>query len=41
MIYHLSQPISLNTLQRIKKWHIAHKVEHRLEYQLLDMVFMF
>lgn len=41
MIYHLWRPISLKTLQRIKQWHVAHKVEHPLEYQLLDMVFMF
>lgn len=41
MIYHLWRPVSLNTLQRIKKWHVAHKADHPLEYQLLDMVYMF
>lgn len=41
MITHLWHPISLNKLQRIKKWHVAHKAEHPLEYQLLDAVFMF
>ena len=38
MIYHLWQPVSLNKLQRIKKWHVAHKADHPLEYQLLDLV---
>lgn len=41
MTNYLWRPVSLNTLQRIKKWHVANKVEHSLEYQLLDMVFMF
>lgn len=31
-------PVSLNELQRIKKWHVAHKADHPIEYQLLDLV---
>lgn len=35
-----TQRLTLSQLQRIKKWHVAHKAEHPLEYQLLDMVLM-
>lgn len=38
MIHHLWHPVSLKMLQRIKKWHVAHKAEHPFEYQLLDGV---
>ena len=38
MIHHLWHPVSLTMLQRIKKWHVAHKAEHPCEYQLLDWV---
>ncbi len=38
MIHLQWQPISLNKLHRIKKWHVLHKVGHPLEYQLLDAV---
>jgi len=31
-------PVSLDELQRIKKWHVAHKADHPIEYQLLDLV---
>jgi hypothetical protein len=34
------QRLTLSQLQRIKKWHVAHKADHPLEYQLLDMVLM-
>lgn len=33
--------ISLGELQRIKQWHVAHKSEHPLEYELLDLVLTF
>ncbi len=32
------QSISLSKLQRVKKWHVLHKADHPLEYQLLDAV---
>ena len=31
-------PLSLTDLQRIKQWHVAHRTEHPLEYQLWDAV---
>ena len=31
-------PVSLDELQRIKKWHVAHKADHPIEYHLLDVV---
>ena len=31
-------PVSLDELQRIKRWHVAHKAAHRLEYEVLDLV---
>ena len=30
--------MTLNELQRIKQWHVAHKVDHPLEYHLWDLV---
>jgi hypothetical protein len=30
--------LSLSDLQRIKQWHVAHKSDHPLEYQLWDAV---
>ncbi len=30
--------LTLNDLQRIKKWHVAHKAEHPFEYEVLDAV---
>jgi len=30
--------LTLNQLQRIKQWHVAHKHEHPLEYQLWDFM---
>lgn len=29
---------TLSELQRIKKWHVAHKADHPLEYHLFDGV---
>ncbi|MEY4882765.1 MAG: hypothetical protein RIS34_619 [Pseudomonadota bacterium] len=34
----LTHAISLTELQRIKKWHVAHRSDHPLEYQLWDAV---
>ncbi|MDB5894378.1 MAG: hypothetical protein JWQ88_1909 [Rhodoferax sp.] len=31
-------PVTLQELHRIKRWHVAHKAGHRLEYELLDLV---
>jgi len=36
MIPHLPPHLTLSKLQRIKKWHVAHRSEHPLEYQLWD-----
>ena len=36
--YAMVSNVSLNELQRIKKWHVAHRAEHPLEYHLLDAV---
>ena len=36
--HHPSHPLTLAQLQRIKQWHVAHKAEHPLEYQLWDAV---
>ncbi|MDZ7867319.1 hypothetical protein [Acidovorax sp.] len=30
--------MTLNELQRIKQWHVDHRVEHPLEYHLWDLV---
>ena len=30
--------MSLNELHRIKQWHVAHRADHPLEYQLWDVV---
>jgi hypothetical protein len=38
MIYSIWKPLSLDTLQRVKKWHVANKSVHPLELQLLDAV---
>lgn len=29
--------LSLNELQRIKQWHVAHRHDHPIEYQLWDV----
>jgi hypothetical protein len=34
----LSRHLSLAELQRIKRWHVAHKGEHPLEYQSWDAI---
>ena len=33
--------LSLQELQRIKQWHVAHRADHPLEYQLWDLVLFF
>lgn len=30
--------LSLNELQRIKRWHVAHRHDHPLEYHLWDLL---
>lgn len=30
--------VTLDELQRIKKWHVAHRADHPVEYQLWDMM---
>lgn len=30
--------LSLQEMQRIKRWHVAHKRDHPVEYQILDLV---
>lgn len=37
----MAKHLTLQDLQRIKRWHVAHKADHPLEYQLLDVVLMF
>ena len=32
--------MTLNELQRIKQWHVAHRMDHPLEYHLWDLVLM-
>jgi hypothetical protein len=34
----MTQSLTLAELQRIKLWHVAHKADHPLEYQLWDLV---
>lgn len=36
MIHHMPRHLPLAKLQRIKKWHVEHRPEHPLEYQLWD-----
>ena len=36
MTAHLLPYLSLDKLHRIKKWHVAHRADHPLEYQLWD-----
>jgi hypothetical protein len=36
MIIPLWRPISIKQLQRIKKWHVAHKADHPIDYHLFD-----
>ena len=38
MALYLPPHLDLNQLQRIKKWHVAHRAEHPLEYKLWDTV---
>jgi hypothetical protein len=34
----MNRPLTLAEMQRIRHWHLAHKDEHPLEYQLWDAV---
>lgn len=34
----MDHPLTLTELRRIRHWHLAHKEEHPLEYQLWDAV---
>lgn len=34
----MATPASLVELQRIKRWHVAHRADHPVEYHLLDAV---
>lgn len=36
MSSHMPPHLNLSKLQRIKKWHVEHRAEHPLEYQLWD-----
>lgn len=36
MIWRLPPHLNITTLQRIKKWHVSHRMEHPLEYQMWD-----
>lgn len=36
MIPHMHPTLTLTHLQRIKAWHVEHRAEHPLEYQLWD-----
>jgi hypothetical protein len=38
MNHRLTHPIPLTQIQRIRKWHVAHKVAQPLEYHLWDAV---
>ena len=38
MIHSTWHVLSLNTLQHVKKWHVAHRSDHPLEVHLLDAV---
>lgn len=33
--------LSLSELQPIKQWHVAHRADHPLEYQLWDAILIF
>lgn len=39
-VLHLVQPLlgTIARLQRIKQWHVSHKADHPLEYQLWDVM---
>jgi hypothetical protein len=38
MFYPHLKAVSLNTLQRVKKWHVTHQAVHPLELHVLDTV---
>ncbi len=38
MLYPYWQVLSLETLQSVKKWHVANRAVHPLEFHLLDAV---
>lgn len=37
---HLPPHLTLNKLQRIKQWHVAHEREHPMEYQIWDAMLL-
>lgn len=37
----MAQHLTLTHLQRIRQWHVAHRADHPLEYQLWDAILMF
>ena len=39
--HHTSHLLTLDQLQRIKEWHVAHRADHPLEYQLWDALLTF
>ena len=34
----MAPPITLDELQRIKRWHVEHRSDHPVEYQFWDLV---
>lgn len=38
MTHHMPPHLPLAQLQRIKKWHVEHRADHPLEYQVWDTV---
>lgn len=34
----MNHPLTLAEMQRIKQWHVAHRDDHPLEYQLWDLL---
>ena len=34
----MNHPLTLNEMQRIRQWHVAHREDHPLEYQLWDLL---
>jgi len=34
----MNHPLTLAEMQRIKRWHVAHRDDHPLEYQLWDLL---
>ncbi len=34
----MNHPLTLAEMQRIRQWHVAHRDDHPLEYQLWDLL---